>query len=279
MFAAACDPRPRTFAAEETDDSRKLAPGTRYVLELDLTSGAPAATDGGLLELPASRTYTGLVRAIERGLADDDIGGAFVRFGAHTFDWAESEELGELFARIKAKGKPVICHAHSLSNSTSLITSKGCTKVWLSPAGDIETIGIGAQVVYLRGLLDRLKIGVDFLSVGKYKSAVETFTREGPSDEAREALSSTLGSIRQSFLDGADAGRKGVRESLEHGPWTPEEAKRLGIIDEIGFEQDALRAAQALAGAPRTSRSSPPRARSRCKQGARSTAAVSRPRP
>jgi protease IV len=259
MLATTCTPRTRTFAPEETEQSSKLAPGTRYVLELDLSSGAPAATDGGLLELPAARTYTGLVRAIERGLADENSGGAFIRFGAHTFDWAESEELGELFARLKAKGKPVVCHAHSLNNSTSLITSKGCTKVWLSPAGDIETIGIGAQIVYLRGLLDRLKIGVDFLAIGRYKSAAETFTREGPSDDAREALSSTLGSIRQSFLDGAEAGRKGIRGALEHGPWTAEEAKRQGLIDEVGFEQDALRAAQALAGAPATNLAFGPR--------------------
>jgi len=248
-LALACTPRPRSYATEDTEPTRRVKPGTRYVLELDLTSGAPTATDGPLLQLPASRTYTGLVRAIERGLADENTGGAYVRFGAHTFDWAQSEELSSLLARVKAKGKPVVCHAHGLSNSTTLITAKGCSKVWLSPAGDVETIGIAAQIVYLRGLLDRLKISADFLAVGRYKSAVETFTREGPSDDAREALSATLSSIRRSWLDAAETGRKGLSAALEHGPWTAEEAKHLGLIDEIGFETDALRSAQNLAHA------------------------------
>jgi len=249
----ACTPRPRSYAPEETEPTRQVKPGTRYVLELDLTSGAPTATDGPLLQLPASRTYTGLVRAIERGLADENTGGAYVRFGAHTFDWAQSEELANLLALVRSKGKPVVCHAHALGNATSMIMAKGCSKVWLSPAGDVETIGIAAQIVYLRGLLDRLKISADFLAIGRYKSAVETFTREGPSDDAREALNATLSSIRRSWLETADAGRKGLGDALEHGPWTAEEAKRQGLIDEIGFEADALRAAQTLANAPAAS--------------------------
>lgn len=250
LAVTACTARPRSFSPEESETPKRLKPGTRYLLELDLSSGAPAASDGALLQLPASRTYTGLVRAIERGLADENSGGAFVRFGAHVFDWAESEELSELLARVKAKGKPVVCHAHALSNSTSLITSKGCSKVWLSPAGEVETIGVAAQVVYLRGLLDRLKVGVDFLAIGKYKSAPETFTREGPTDEAREALSSTLSSIRDAWITTVEQGRKGVASALENGPWSPSEAKRLGLIDEIGFESDALKEAQTLANAP-----------------------------
>jgi protease-4 len=255
----ACTPRTRSYAPDDTEPERKLKPGTRYVLELDLTSGAPTATDGPLIQLPASRTYTGLVRAIERGLKDENTGGAYVRFGGYTFDWAQSEELSNLLALVKAKGKPVVCHAHAFSNSTSLIAAKGCSKVWLSPAGDVETIGIAAQIVYLRGLLDRLKIGADFLAIGKYKSAVETFTREGPSDDAREALTATLSSIRTSWLDAAEAGRTGITSALEHGPWTPEEAKRLGLIDEIGFEADALKAAQTLADASAASTAFGPR--------------------
>ncbi|HYJ10913.1 MAG TPA: signal peptide peptidase SppA, partial [Polyangiaceae bacterium] len=178
-----------------------------------------------------------------------------VKFGMASLDWAQTEELGTLFERLKKKGKPVVCHAHVLSNAAAAFALRACTRTWLSPAGEADTVGIAAQVMYMRGLFDKLKVGVDFLHVGKFKSGVEPFTREGPSEEARLSLTETLQAIRAGWLDQATQAGKpdSVRVALEQGPWSPNDAKQQGLVDSVGFESEALVDAKKLAKAERVS--------------------------
>ena len=55
--------------------------------------------------------------------------------------------LGLAFTRLREKTqKPVVCHANGFDNSTAWFAVRACSRVWLSPAGDVDTVGIGAQV-------------------------------------------------------------------------------------------------------------------------------------
>lgn len=250
LAAVACHGRPRSGSGGGSGAS-----SNRSVAEFDLSGGAPESIGGGLFQPPASRTFVALARAVERAAEEPNVGGAFVKFGTASLDWAQTEELGSLFEKLRKKGKPVVCHAHVLGNAASAFALRACTRTWLSPAGGADTVGIAAQVMYMRGLFDKLKVGVDFLHVGKFKSGVEPFTREGPSPEARESLTETLRAIRDGWLDQATLAGKppSVRAALEQGPWSPNDAKQQGLVDAVGFEADALVEVKKLANAERVS--------------------------
>jgi protease-4 len=252
LALVACHGRPRGAGSSGGSGSPGLG---RSVAEFDLSGGVPESIGGGLFQPPASRTFVALARSVERVSNDADVGGAFVKLGGATLDWAQTEELGALLEKLKKKGKPVVCHAHVLSNSAAALVLRGCSRTWLSPAGEADTVGIAAQVMYMRGLFDKLKVGVDFLHVGKFKSGVEPFTREGPSEPARESLTETLRAIRGGWLDQATQAGKpdSVKSALEQGPWSPNEAKQQGLIDAVGFESEALIEAKKLAKAERIS--------------------------
>jgi protease-4 len=242
---AGCDMRPRSYTKSSDESSNAPGFGENRVLEIDLTGGAPEAISAGLFQLPATRTYTGLVRALERGLGETTSAGVFVRLGGQNMDLAQAQELAAVLGQYAKKKLPVVCHADGLSNATAALFLGGCTRRWLSPAGEAETVGMAAQVVYLRGILDRLKVQVDFLHVGKFKSGPEPLTHEGPSPEARESLETTLASLREGWLALAPAG--GVRDALEQGPYSPEEAKSKGLVHELGYDTEALADARKLA--------------------------------
>jgi len=263
LLLAACNARPRhtdankSHAAPKGDEPR--------LVELDLSAGAPESSEGSaLFRTSAAQTYTGLVRTIGRTLTDDKARGLFVRLGEASFNLAESEELSRLLALVHRKGKPVVCHAHTLNNSSALLTARGCSKVWLSPAGTVSTIGIAAQMVYFHGIFEKLKVDVDFLHMGKFKSGAEPLTREGPSDEARASLVETLAAIRGAWLEESNEFKKSdaLRSALEHGPWSPGEALERGLIDEIGFDAEALEAAKKAAKVSAVEVSFGPRAKS-----------------
>jgi protease-4 len=162
----------------------------------------------------------------------------YVRLGARRLEWAKAEELATLLGAMKAK-TPVYCHAHSLSNASLMFTLKGCTKTWLSPAGDVDAIGISTQNVYFKSLLDKLGVKADFLAIGKYKSAAESFLRDGPSDAARAEWLETLGSIRDRWLETVRAVRPEVVESLETGPFGARAALERKLVDALGDEHEA----------------------------------------
>jgi protease-4 len=148
---------------------------------------------------------------------------------------------------------PVWCHADDLSNGTLYLAARSCTKVWLSPAASVDAIGLAAQSIYFHQLLaDTLGLDVDFLQVGKYKGAEEPFTRDGPSPEARESLQSTLVDMRTTWLGGIESARPAVAADVpEDGPYAAPAAKEKGLVDAVGYFDDARDALEKESGAVR----------------------------
>jgi protease IV len=225
------------------------AAGSGAVVELDLSHGlGERASNLSLLSGPSAPSLSELVLALKRAENDRRTRGFFVRLGGGDLSWAQAEELGRLLSNLKPE-LSVVCHAHTYSNATLLFAARGCDRLWLSPAGEVGTVGIAGQMVYLKRLLDRFQVKADFLHMGKYKSFAETFTEDGPSEAARESLMAVLASIRTTWLEGLAAARPGekVQHAAEHGPWSAEAALADRLIDAVGYVSEARDEARKLA--------------------------------
>jgi protease-4 len=161
---------------------------------------------------------------------------------------AQAEEVGAMLAPIRIANKPVVCHADGYSNATLMTASRACSRIAISPAGEVEAVGLAAQVVYLHKLLaDELHMSVDVLQVGKFKGAEEPLTRDGPSDEARASLEGMLADLRTTWLGTV----RGGAPNAEDGPYSPTAAKDKGLVDDIAYWDDALDEARKSSGAVR----------------------------
>ncbi len=248
-----CEGRPRPGSGKEPGTGPKPRSGPAIAL-FDLTAGIPEEDRQTLFVGPRKRSFDQLVRAIEDTAKDKDIKGVLVKFGSVSLGMARAEEIGTMMGDLRKAKIPVFCHADGFTNATMLAAARACEKLYVSPAGEVETIGIAAQIVYLRKLLaDELKVSVDMLQVGKFKGAEEPLTRDGPSDEARASLEAVLADIRQSWLSGIKAGRSNLanEDVAEDGPYAPNKAKELGLIDAVGYWDDALADVKKTASAPR----------------------------
>ncbi|HEX4514287.1 MAG TPA: S49 family peptidase [Polyangiaceae bacterium] len=248
----ACDGRPRSGSS-----SSKSQPQTGPALAvLDLSGGVPEKEEGGLLGPPPGRrrAFDSLVKIIDETQNDKDTKGFFVKLGSARFGMARAQEIGDALAKVRAK-MPVYCHANGLGNASLFLAARACTKITLAPSGEVEAVGIAAQVVYMHKLLaEELHIDIDILQVGKFKGAEEPLTRDGPSPEARESLEGVLADLRDSWLAAIDEGRAGhagARDAAEDGPFAAPAAKDRGLVDEIGYEDDAREAAKKAVSAVR----------------------------
>ncbi len=235
---AACRGRPRS----EQGEGPQLS-GDGHIAILDLRSPISESTvTDSLFPLPASRTYAGLVRTLERLEDDRRLSGVFVKVGPEV-GFHRAAEIGEALHRLSENKLPVFCHAHRLKNSSVWLTLRGCDRTWVSAAGDVATVGIAAELAYVKGAFEKLGVEADMLSMGKYKSGGEALTRKSPSPESKRNLQETLAHLRRVWLQGISKGQENaeiLRVLVEEGPWTPERARDRGLVSDVGFEDQAL---------------------------------------
>lgn len=244
LLASGCRGRSQSSSGDSGSSKKD------HVAVIDLRGGVPESpVSGGLFPLPAQQTHVGLLRLLDKLRDDAKSKGIFVRVGGQSLPLAQSAEIGEALARITEK--KVVCHAHGVDNATAALLLPGCDELWLSAAGDVSTVGIAAQSVYLKNALDKFGIEADMLALGRYKSGVEMFTREGPSEMAEKNLNDTLRDLRRVWLGAVTAGHPSAEElqkNLEDGPFSPEKAKERGLVTHVGFEDEALDSARQSAG-------------------------------
>ncbi|HVZ36739.1 MAG TPA: S49 family peptidase [Polyangiaceae bacterium] len=265
LLGSSCDETPSSKAIGMLRTGLDKAAGG-VIVDLDLTHGlSEHAPQMSLLSNGGGPTLAELVQVLSQATRDRRTHGFLVRLGESDLSWAQAEELGSTLGALPPE-QPVVCHAHGLSNQTLFFALRACDRIWLSPAGEVASVGIASQMLYLRRLLDRLKIKADFLHMGRFKSATEPLTEDGPTAPARESLEAVLASIRKTWLDGianARSDRQGsgdpinagqisgdqIKTAAEHGPWSPDAAMKQGLIDAVGYVSDARKDAKERAHA------------------------------
>jgi len=244
---ASCTGRERTATPARPAEVSLDQPA---VVELDLSRGLPESSPASLLAPSSRRTHAELVRSL-RSLTDAaSTKGLLVRLGTTRMPLARAHEIGRILGAARQAGRPIVCHADDYNNGSLLLAAAGCSKLWVSPAGQVDSVGLAAQLLFAKGLLDKLNVSADFLQVGKFKGASEPFTREGSSPEARQSLETALGGLRAAWLKAIVEGRgkPEIEGSLEDGPFPAVEAKARGLVDEVGDLDDAREDAKKLAG-------------------------------
>jgi protease IV len=243
---AGCEGRGRTASSAAPPSGF----GQPAVVEIDLSRGLPESAPASLLGPSSRRTHAQLVQSLRPLIESEGSKGFLVRLGLSRLAFSRAHEIGRILGDARKAGRPVVCHADEYNNATLLLAATGCSKLWVSPAGQVDSVGIAAQLVFAKGLLDKLDIQVDFLQVGKFKGASEPYTREGPSLEARQSLEAALGGIRETWLSAIAEGRgkQELRELVEDGPFAPDEAKAKGLVDDMGDLEEAREDVKKMAG-------------------------------
>lgn len=243
-----CQGRSRTDTTSKTSDAKDGA-----IAVINLSGGAPESPVGdGFFPAPAGESFVELIRNIESLEGDKSVRGIFVKLRGEGFPFSQAREIGETLAKVRGEKMPVVCHTHEVDNATFWMLSRACTEIWVSAAGDVPTVGIGAELAYVRGALDKVGIYPDMLAMGKYKSGGEALTHTEPSEDSLGNLKNTLSDLRSQWLDGIAKGYESTaaarKKHVEDGPWTPKRAQELGLIHKVGFEDQALKSIRALSG-------------------------------
>jgi protease-4 len=109
-------------------------------------------------------------------------------------------DLADAIKRFKASDKPVIAYATGYTDDSYLLAS-AASEIWLNPLGAVVVAGPGGTNLFYKGLLDKLGVTANVYRVGTYKSAVEPYTRNDMSPEAKSNYQALAGALLETWRE------------------------------------------------------------------------------
>ena len=128
-----------------------------------------------------------VLNAITLAATDDDI--KLIVLNLDDLSYASSAQalrIGEALMAFRDTGKQVITYADYYQQFQYHIASYS-TALYMHPMGQALLSGYGGNNLYFKEMLQKLSINVHVFKVGGFKSAVEPFTRDNMSDQAKLA--------------------------------------------------------------------------------------------
>ena len=153
--------------------------------------------------------------------------------------------------KFRESGKPVVAVGDAFSQEQYLIASEADT-VFLHDMGAIFFEGYGAYRTYVGEALDKLKVTRNVFRVGTYKSALEPFSRNDMSPEAKQANRAYLDAMWSTYVGAVEDNRELPAGSLEafvndmpaqiaaSGNNWAAALKEAGLVDRVGGRPEQL---------------------------------------
>lgn len=229
--------------AEERTAEETVPPVKKYVaftLDGTYTDTKTVGTFG----TSSTKTLRGLFKKLDTLKTDDEIAGIIFKIDNVSVGWATLQEIRNKLHEFRETQKETIGYMESGGNAEYLLAA-AMERVVLMPTGSLNLTGLRAEVLFYKGLLEKLDIQADMLAMGKYKSGVEPYMRDGMSDAFRESMTALLDDLYAQLLahiaenrDGITA--EGVSDLVNRGPFTAEEAQQEQLVDALQYYDELL---------------------------------------
>lgn len=209
--------------------------GSRAVLVLDLSNKfKEQAVDNPLAVLMNDAdndvpSLYDMVRMLKHAQADSSIKGIYILCGNNNNGFAASEELRKALLSFKASGKFMVAYGETISQKGYYVGNTA-DKLYCHPLGGVEWAGFSSNLLFLKGMLDKLEIQPQIFYAGKFKSATEPLRETQMTDANRLQTSVWLGDLYNRFLESTAAARKLDTAKL----------RNLAIAGKIQTAHDAL---------------------------------------
>jgi protease-4 len=193
-----------------------------------------------------------LMQRFEKTAADKSVAAVILDIDGLDIGSARAYEICQAIARLRKAGKPVYAILSSAEMREYLVAS-ACNEVVMVPAGMLTIPGVRAEVTFFKGLLDKLGLTFESMQMGKYKGAMEAFTRAEMSPSLRESMEAVVDDSFDAAVTAIAANRKldedRVKRLIDRGLFTASAAKESGLIDQTAYPDEFLESLRKKLGA------------------------------
>jgi len=179
---------------------------------------------------------------LEKARTDSKIKGIYLDLSSVASGMATLEEIRNALLEFKKSKKFIYSYGESYTQGSYYLASVS-DRIFLNPAGGMEWKGLGAQIMFYKGLLDKLEISAQIFRHGRYKSAVEPFDLDKMSKDNREQTLTYVSSLWNHILEGVSAQREisvGLLNRMADSLLVQgaEDAKKFKLVDELSYQDE-----------------------------------------
>ena len=204
------------------------------------------------LEPTPPNTLSTFLDNIKKAKTDDYIKGIYLNLNLFMGGRAAQEEIRRALIDFKTSGKPIYAYADVYTQKTYYIASVA-DSIFMQPAGSFEFTGMSMEMMFFKGLFDKLDVEPRVIKHGKFKSAGETFDRKEMSEANELQMRELMASIYQHYLaqlaetTGLDSAQlRSIANELKIRK--PEDAVKLGLVDKLIYKDEMMNKLMALTG-------------------------------
>ncbi|MHC1790782.1 signal peptide peptidase SppA [Solidesulfovibrio sp.] len=180
---------------------------------------------------------------------DDTVKGVVVRINSPGGAFGPSQEMYMAVKKLAAK-KPVVASFSAVAASGGYYAACGANRIFSNPGTITGSIGVITQLANARELLQKLGVNFESLTTGKLKDAGSPF--KALTDDQRAYLEGLISDLNAQFSGDVATERKLSKEAIaliaDGRAMTGARAKALGLVDELGGQEEAVEHLKAQLG-------------------------------
>ncbi len=152
---------------------------------------------------------------------------------------ARIQELRDAILDFRRSGKIAVAYLEE-GGETEYYLATACDFVYLLPSSPLDLTGKASYEMFLRGTLDKIGAYPDLLHIGAYKTASNQLTEKTFTKAHREMAESlnddAYDQLVKAVADGRKKSEADVQTLIDEGPFLPEDALRVGLVDDVAYE-------------------------------------------
>ena len=135
-----------------------------------------------------------VLRCIDKAKSDDNIKGIVLDLTTLQAGYSKLTEIRDQLEDFKTSGKFIYAYADFYYYQTYYLASVA-DSIYVNPKGQMAFNGMVAEIAFFSNTLKKLGIEMQVIREGKFKGAVEPYTRESLSEDNRHQISEYINSI------------------------------------------------------------------------------------
>ncbi|MFZ5452229.1 MAG: signal peptide peptidase SppA [Thermodesulfobacteriota bacterium] len=226
--------------------------GRNKILLVDVSGMIVETRPRGVLNLLTSVTTPDRIKEVlDKAAKDKHIKAVVLRINSPGGTVSASDIIHhELMNYKKETGVPVVACLMGLATSGGYYLAQAGDTIIAHPSGITGSIGVLAMKLNIKGLMDKVGVEGETVKSGRWKDFWSPFRPATP--EEKQMMQQVINSYYRSFVDVVAQGRKmdlkEVQRVADGRIYTASQAKDLGLVDTLGYLDDAIDLAKKQAG-------------------------------
>jgi len=188
------------------------------------------------------------IEALDRAERDPTIKAVILRINSPGGEVIASEKLARKVKEVAEK-KPVIAYIETVGTSGAYMAIAPATCIVAEKHSIVGSIGVRMDTIQYYELMRKIGVNITTIKAGKYKDIGSPYRPMTP--EEKKYLEDIINEIYMDFVKWVAENRNmTVEEVLKVADgkiYSGYEAKKIGLVDYVGTEEDAIEIAQELA--------------------------------